>query len=50
MMDKMTATMDNGDYVIGILLDISKAFDTINHDVTWEIIPLRDPRKRTRVV
>ena len=27
MMDKIAATMDNGDYVIGIFLDFSKAFD-----------------------
>ena len=36
MMDKITAAMDNGDYVIGIFLDFSKAFDTVNHDILLE--------------
>ena len=36
MMGKITAAMDNGDYVIGIFLDFSKAFDTVNHDILLE--------------
>ena len=35
-MDKITAAMDNSDYVIGIFLDFSKAFDTVNHDILFE--------------
>ena len=32
MVDKITKALDNGDYVIGIFLDFSKAFDTVNHE------------------
>ena len=33
MGDKITKALDNGDYVIGIFLDFSKAFDTVNHEI-----------------
>ena len=33
MMDKITAAMDRGYLVVGIFLDFSKAFDTINHEI-----------------
>ena len=36
MMDKITNAIDNGDYVIGIFLDFSKAFDTVNHGILLE--------------
>jgi hypothetical protein len=29
--DKITKAIDKGQYTIGIFLDLSKAFDTINH-------------------
>jgi len=31
--DKIMHSLDNGDYVIGIFLDFSKAFDTVNHSI-----------------
>ena len=31
--DKITKAMDNGKFSIGIFLDLSKAFDTINHKI-----------------
>ena len=31
--DKITKAIDNGQYTIGIFLDLSKAFDTINHTI-----------------
>ena len=31
MMDQVTKALDNGECVIGISLDFSKAFDTVNH-------------------
>ena len=31
MMNELTNALDNGDHVIGIFLDLSKAFDTVNH-------------------
>ena len=33
MMDQVTKALDNGECVIGIFLDFSKAFDTINHSI-----------------
>ena len=31
--DKISKELNNKQYSIGILLDFSKAFDTINHDI-----------------
>ena len=31
--DKITKAIDKGEYTIGIFLDLSKAFDTINHNI-----------------
>ena len=36
MMDETTNAIDNGDYVIGILFDFSKAFDTVNQGILLE--------------
>ena len=33
MIDKITEALDDGDYVTGIFLDFSKAFDTVNHEI-----------------
>ena len=33
MVDRISAAIDNGEYPIGILIDLSKAFDTINHSI-----------------
>ena len=30
-MDKVIESLDNGEYVVGIFLDFSKAFDTVDH-------------------
>ena len=32
-MDKITKSLENGDYVIGVFLDFSKAFDTVDHKI-----------------
>ena len=33
LMDKLKHAMENGEYVIGIYLDFSKAFATVNHAI-----------------
>ena len=33
---KITKALENGDYVIGMFLDFSKAFDTVNHHILLE--------------
>ena len=33
LVDKITRAIDQGKYTIGIFLDLSKAFDTINHKI-----------------
>ena len=36
LIDKLTKALENGDYVIGMFLDFSKAFDTVNHQILLE--------------
>ena len=33
MLEKWKNVLDNGEYVCGLFMDLSKAFDTINHDL-----------------
>ena len=33
LMEKISMALDNGEYVIGVFLDFSKAFDTVDHDI-----------------
>ena len=30
---KLAKSMENGDYVVGVFLDFSKAFDMVNHKI-----------------
>ncbi len=34
--DKISSAMDSKEFTIGIFLDLSKAFDTVNHDILIE--------------
>ena len=36
LIDKLTKALENGDYVIGMFLDFSKAFDTVKHHILLE--------------
>ena len=33
LMDTLIKSLENGDYMIGVFLDFSKAFDTVDHDI-----------------
>jgi len=33
LVDKISASIENNEYTIGIFLDLAKAFDTVNHDI-----------------
>ena len=36
LVDKISCALEEGDYVLGLFLDFSKAFDTVNHDILFE--------------
>ena len=36
VVDKLTQAVENGEYVIGVFLDFSNAFDTVNHEILLE--------------
>ena len=41
LVDNITKSLDNGDIVIRVFLDLKKAFDTVNHKILLKkIIPL----------
>ena len=33
LMNKITKSLENGEFVVGVFLDFSNAFDTVNHDI-----------------
>ena len=36
LVDKISNALENGEYVLELFLDFSKAFDTVNHDILFE--------------
>ena len=35
LLDKVSNGIENGDFVLGLFLDFSKAFDTVNHQILY---------------
>ena len=35
LVDKVSNALENGDFVLGLFLDFSKFFDTVNHDILF---------------
>ena len=36
LVDKISDALENDDYVLGLFLDFSKAFDTVNHNILFQ--------------
>ena len=39
LMDKLISSLEKGEYVVGVFLDFSKAFDTVDHDILLMKLP-----------
>ena len=45
LVDRISSALENGEYVLGLFLDFSKAFDTVNHEILFmklEHLGIRD--------
>ena len=42
--DKITSSLDSADIIIGVFLDLNKAFDTVNHHILFKKLSSYDIR------
>ena len=50
VVEKITSSLDNGDLVIGVFLDLKKAFDTVDHQILLKKLYLYGIRGNILVV
>ena len=50
LVDKITKSLDSGDIVIGVFLDLKKAFDTANHKIIFKNVCIWYPWQHTKMV
>ena len=50
LVERVSKALDTGTYVVGVFSDLKKAFDTIDHGILVEIVPLWHQRPYLQLV
>ena len=50
LVDKITSSLDSGDIIIGLFLDLKKAFDTVNHQILFLTVLIWHQRRHPKMV